>query len=412
MDAGYPWQMSLGALDQSQRAKLARNSLWVCFLLLGMVSMGWVPRIPEIKDAIRLSNGAFGFVLLGSTFGSVTGAQLAGRLMHMFGSQRVIFVGVFIMPAGLAGMGLATNAVTLFLTLYTMGLGYALIDMCYNFQATVVENILGRRYMSSFHAMWSTGAFVTTVIGGAITRHVSPRVNLIAIAIVALLAYLIAAYYLLPPAIDGHKGEEDHESKIPLFGKSVAPLWFLGIGLLASLVGEGAASDWGAILLRDEMGYEKGVYASAFASFALAMIVSRFLGDRALDYFGPAKLVKLGGYLGGSLWGIAIAIAIPLSDSYPIPALVIVNLGFVAAGLGIGPMFPAFILAASKTPGVAPAVAISRVGVIGIAGFFFGPTVTGIISEYTNLSVGIMYPVAMLILAGYLSKAIKRVTPA
>jgi MFS family permease len=412
MDAGYPWQMSLGALDQSQRAKLARNSLWVCFLLLGMVSMGWVPRIPEIKDAIRLSNGAFGFVLLGSTFGSVTGAQLAGRLMHMFGSQRVIFVGVFIMPAGLAGMGLATNAVTLFLTLYTMGLGYALIDMCYNFQATVVENILGRRYMSSFHAMWSTGAFVTTVIGGAITRHVSPRVNLIAIAIVALIAYLIAAYYLLPPAIDGHKGEEDHESKIPLFGKSVAPLWFLGIGLLASLVGEGAASDWGAILLRDEMGYEKGVYASAFASFALAMIVSRFLGDRALDYFGPAKLVKLGGYLGGSLWGIAIAIAIPLSDSYPIPALVIVNLGFVAAGLGIGPMFPAFILAASKTPGVAPAVAISRVGVIGIAGFFFGPTVTGIISEYTNLSVGIMYPVAMLILAGYLSKAIKRVTPA
>jgi MFS family permease len=404
--------MSLGALDQSQRAKLARNSLWVCFLLLGMVSMGWVPRIPEIKDAIRLSNGAFGFVLLGSTFGSVTGAQLAGRLMHMFGSQRVIFVGVFIMPAGLAGMGLATNAVTLFLTLYTMGLGYALIDMCYNFQATVVENILGRRYMSSFHAMWSTGAFVTTVIGGAITRHVSPRVNLIAIAIVALIAYLIAAYYLLPPAIDGHKGEEDHESKIPLFGKSVAPLWFLGIGLLASLVGEGAASDWGAILLRDEMGYEKGVYASAFASFALAMIVSRFLGDRALDYFGPAKLVKLGGYLGGSLWGIAIAIAIPLSDSYPIPALVIVNLGFVAAGLGIGPMFPAFILAASKTPGVAPAVAISRVGVIGIAGFFFGPTVTGIISEYTNLSVGIMYPVAMLILAGYLSKAIKRVTPA
>ena len=404
--------MSLGALDQSQRAKLARNSLWVCFLLLGMVSMGWVPRIPEIKDAIGLSNGAFGFVLLGSTFGSVTGAQLAGRLMHMFGSQRVIFVGVFIMPAGLAGMGLATNAVTLFLTLYTMGLGYALIDMCYNFQATVVENILGRRYMSSFHAMWSTGAFVTTVIGGAITRHVSPRVNLIAIAIVALIAYLIAAYYLLPPAIDGHKGEEDHESKIPLFGKSVAPLWFLGIGLLASLVGEGAASDWGAILLRDEMGYEKGVYASAFASFALAMIVSRFLGDRALDYFGPAKLVKLGGYLGGSLWGIAIAIAIPLSDSYPIPALVIVNLGFVAAGLGIGPMFPAFILAASKTPGVAPAVAISRVGVIGIAGFFFGPTVTGIISEYTNLSVGIMYPVAMLILAGYLSKAIKRVTPA
>ena len=403
--------MSLAASELQHRAKLARNSLWVSFLLLGIVSMGWVPRIPEIKDAIGLSNGAFGFVLLGSTFGSITGAQLAGRLMHTFGSQRTVFFGVLVMPSGLAGMALSTNAVALFFTLFTMGLGYALIDMCYNFQGTVVEKILGRRYMSSFHAMWSTGAFLTTVVGGLISRHVSPQANLIAISIVSVIAYLIAARYLLSSAIDGHKGEDEHEAKIPLFGKSVAPLWFLGFGLLASLVGEGAASDWSAILLRDEMGYGKGVYASAFASFALAMIVSRFLGDRALDYFGPARLVKLGGYIGGSIWGIAMAIAIPMSDSYPIPALIIVNIGFIAAGLGIGPMFPAFILAASKTPGIAPAVAISRVGVIGIAGFFFGPTVTGLIAEYTNLSIGMVYPVLMLILAGFLSKAIKRVQP-
>jgi MFS family permease len=411
MDAGYPWQMSLAASELQHRAKLARNSLWVSFLLLGIVSMGWVPRIPEIKDAIGLSNGAFGFVLLGSTFGSITGAQLAGRLMHTFGSQRTVFCGVLVMPTGLAGMALSTNAVALFFTLFTMGLGYALIDMCYNFQGTVVEKILDRRYMSSFHAMWSTGAFLTTVVGGLISRHVSPQVNLIAISVISVIAYLIAARYLLSSDIDGHKGEDEHEAKIPLFGKSVAPLWFLGFGLLASLVGEGAASDWSAILLRDEMGYGKGVYASAFASFALAMIVSRFLGDRALDYFGPARLVKLGGYIGGSIWGIAMAIAIPLSDSYPIPALIIVNIGFIAAGLGIGPMFPAFILAASKTPGIAPAVAISRVGVIGIAGFFFGPTVTGLIAEYTNLSIGMFYPVLMLILAGFLSKAIKRVQP-
>lgn len=403
--------MSVEASDLLHRAKLARNSLWVSFLLLGIVSMGWVPRIPEIKDAIGLSNGAFGFVLIGSTFGSITGAQLAGRLMHTYGSQRTIFVGVLIMPAGLAGMALSTNAVALFFTLYTMGLGYALIDMCYNYQGTVVEKILGRRHMSSFHAMWSTGAFLTTVVGGLITRQVSPRANLLAIAIISVIAYLIAARFLLSSAIDGHKGEDEHEAKIPLFGKSVMPLWLLGVGLLASLVGEGAASDWGAILLRDEMGYEKGVYASAFASFSLAMIVSRFLGDRALDHFGPARLVKLGGYFGGIIWGVAMAIAIPLSATHSTTALVIVNIGFVAAGLGIGPMFPAFILAATKIPSIAPAVAISRVGVIGIAGFFFGPTITGVISQFTNLSIGMIYPVAMLILSGYLSRGIKTLTP-
>ena len=401
--------MSNDALERKEKGNLARNSLWISFLLMGFVAMGWVPRIPEIKDAIGLSNGAFGFILLGSTFGSITGAQLAGRFMHTFGSQRVIFVGVFVMPSGLAGIGLAGNALVLFISLFTLGLGYSLIDMCYNFQATVIENFLERRYMSSFHAMWSLGAFLTTVGGGLISRHVSPTVNLLGIALIALIAFLIATKFLLPPHLDGHKGEEEHEAKIPLFGKSVAPLWFLGIGLLASLVGEGAASDWAAILLRDEMGYGKGVYASAFASFALAMIISRFLGDRALDHFGPARLVALGGYFGGAIWGASMAISIPLSSSHPLPALIIVNLGFAAAGFGIGPMFPAFILAASKVPGIAPAVSISRVGVIGLAGFFFGPTVTGLISQFTNLSLAMIYPVVMLILAGYLSKAIKRV---
>ncbi|MSV69799.1 MAG: MFS transporter, partial [Actinobacteria bacterium] len=83
----------MATLDPIKRATHARNSNWISFLLLGTVSMGWVPRIPEIKDAIGLSNGAFGFVLIGSTFGSIAGAQLAGRFIHTYGSQRVIFVG-------------------------------------------------------------------------------------------------------------------------------------------------------------------------------------------------------------------------------------------------------------------------------------------------------------------------------
>ena len=63
----------------------ARNSLWASFLIMGIASMAWVPRIPEIKDAVGLSNGQFGFVFLGSTIGSVLGSQFAGRAIHTFG---------------------------------------------------------------------------------------------------------------------------------------------------------------------------------------------------------------------------------------------------------------------------------------------------------------------------------------
>ena len=388
-------------------ANQARKSLLAMFLLMGMVSMGWVPRITEIKDAIGLSNGQFGFILLASTFGSITGAQIGGRAIHTFGSRRVTQVAVSIMPVGLAGMGLANSAIVLIISLFVMGFGYSLMDICLNAQGFIVERILKKRCMSSLHAMWSVGAFLTTVIGGSIARFVSYEVNLVAIAAFAAIAFIPAAFFLLPSDLDDHNGgEEETSAKIPLFGKSVLPLWGLGIGLLGSMIAEGAASDWAGILLRDDMGYGKGVNASGFACFALAMIVSRLLGDKMLDHFGPALTVKLGGYIGGTLFGVAILIAVPLSQSHPLVALIIINLGFSAVGFGIGPMFPAFILAAGATPGVAPAVAIARVGVIGIAGYFFGPTLTGLISEVTSLPVALFFPIIMLFLAGYLSRTI------
>ena len=400
--------MDIRAKDLQQSGLRARNALWSCFLLMGIVSMGWVPRIPEIKDAIGLSNSQFGLILLGSTFGSVAGAQLAGRLIHTFGSRRVVSIAIFLMPAGLAGMALSRSALELFLSLLIMGVGYTGMDISYNFQAVKIEKILQRRWMSNFHAMWSLGAFATTVVGGAIARHVDPQTNLLVIAAVCALAFIPSAYFLLRPEIDGHSGGEENEATVELFSARARPLWWIGLGMMGALIAEGAASDWGAILLRDNYGFGKGVNASAYASFALAMIISRFLGDKTLDYLGPARTVKLGGYIGGVGWGISILLTSALADSHPLAALVIINLGFALAGYGIGPMFPAFILAASAVPGISPAVAMARVGVIGMAGFFIGPSVTGFLADLTTLPIAMMYPVGTFLLAGFLSRAISQ----
>ena len=387
----------------------ARNGLWATFFFMGVVSMAWVARIPEIRDANGLNNGQLGLILISSTIGAILGAQLTGRLIHMHGTKKVINVAVVIMPTGLILMGLSTSPTTLIAGLFVMGLGYSSMDIASNTQAVVIEKHLNKRVMSSFHAMWSCGAFATTVLGGAIAKHVSPRDNLIGVGIACFFLFIPSTLKLLPANLDDHSGgDEETQAKIPFFGKSVLPLWGMGIGLLGGLIAEGAVSDWGAILLRDDMGYGKGVNATAFATFSLAMITARFLGDRALDHFGPRKTVLLGGYIGGFGMGAGIALGVPLSDSHPLLALVIVNIGFACAGLGIGPMFPAYILAASQLPGIASSVAIARVGVIGLAGYFIGPSVTGAIAQATSLPVAMGYPILMLLLAGYQSHIIKK----
>jgi MFS family permease len=390
-------------------ATRARTGLLATFFFMGVVSMAWVARIPEIRDANGLNNGQLGLILISSTAGAILGAQLAGRLVHSYGTKAVIRVAIIIMPIGLILMGFSTSPITLIFGLFIMGLGYSSMDIASNTQAVVIEKLLGRRVMSSFHALWSSGAFATTVLGGSIAKHVSPRDNLVGVGIVCFFLFIPAVRMLLSAELDEHSGgEEETEAKIPFFGKSVLPLWGMGIGLLGGLIAEGAASDWGAILLRDDMGFGIGVNASAFAVFSLAMITARFMGDRALDHFGPRKTVLYGGYLGGIGLGAGIAIGVPLSDTQPILALIIVNIGFACAGIGIGPMFPAYILAASEVPGIASSIAIARVGVIGIAGYFIGPSVTGALAQVLTLPVAMMYPVLMLLLAGYQSHVIKK----
>ena len=389
-------------------AARARIGLLATFFFMGVVSMAWVARIPEIRDANGLNNGQLGLILIASTVGAIIGAQLAGRLVHSYGTKAVIRIAIIIMPIGLILMGFSTSPITLIFGLFIMGLGYSSMDIASNTQAVVIEKLLGRRVMSTFHALWSSGAFATTVLGGSIAKFVSPRDNLVGVGIVCFFLFIPAVRMLLSADLDEHSGgEEETEAKIPFFGKSVLPLWGMGIGLLGGLIAEGAASDWGAILLRDDMGVGIGVNASAFAVFSLAMITARFMGDRALDYFGPRKTVLYGGYLGGIGLGAGIAIGVPLSDTQPILALIIVNIGFACAGIGIGPMFPAYILAASEVPGIASSIAIARVGVIGLAGYFIGPSITGALAQWLSLPVAMMYPVLMLLLAGYQSHVIK-----
>ena len=386
----------------------ARNATWTIFFVMGILSMAWVPRIPEIKHSLGVNNGQFGLILLSSTTGAVLSAQICGRLVHMWGSPRVLKLSVLLMPLGLILMSLSTTRVIAMCpSLFVMAFGYVGIDVCVNTQAVAIEKILEKRYMSSFHGLWSVGSFVATVFGGVVSHFISPRTNLFVVGVIGFLVMQVAVRQVLPKDADGHKGDAESAGSIKLFARKYLILWLIGFALIGALLPEGAVSDWAGILLKENMGIGKGWNATGFGAFALAMIVSRLSGDRILEKFGPVKTVKLGGYIGGAAMGLGIAIAVPLSHSHQSIALVIADLGFVTAGLGIGPMVPAMMVAAASLPGIAPSVALARIGIIGLGAYFIGPTVTGGLAQAINLPVAMAYPALMLVLAGWLARVMK-----
>ncbi len=387
----------------------ARNAIYASFFFLGFLGLAWIPRIPEIKNSLGLSDGQFGLVLLASTVGSIPGAQIAGRVVHSFSSKIVVRISGMLLPLGVFVVGMADSVQILLLGLFITGFNVSFMDIAINGQAVEIEKHTQGRWMSSFHGFWSIGAFAATLVGGLIANFVSPRDNLIAIAVLGLIVFQFIAHFLLPPEHDGHLGEpgKDDAGKVKLFGKESLILWALGIGLMCALIPEGGAYEWSGILLQDHMGIGKGLNAAAATTFSLAMIASRLLGDRAFEKWGHVNTVKYGGYFGGGLWGIGLLVGISISDTYPTAGLIIVCLGFGAAGFGMGPFFPAFNLAAASIPGIAPSVGLARVGLIAIAAYFGGPTIIGLIAEVTSLPIAFAFPVLLYMVVGLQSKYIK-----
>lgn len=62
----------------------------------------------------------------------------------------------------------------------------------------------------------------------------------------------------------------------------------IGIGVLAMIIflAEGAMLDWGAIFLIQVKNVAAGVAGTGYVVFAIAMALSRFIGDRVVTIMG------------------------------------------------------------------------------------------------------------------------------
>lgn len=68
----------------------ARVAVYGLFLLSGMAMGTWTSRIPAIKAALGLSDGALSLGLLAIAAGAITGMQVVGRLVDRYGSYRTL----------------------------------------------------------------------------------------------------------------------------------------------------------------------------------------------------------------------------------------------------------------------------------------------------------------------------------
>ena len=82
-----------------------RVSLLILFFMMGSVFGSWASRIPDIKRALSLSDGALGLALFAAPTGEFAAVAVAALLIKRWGSQAVILAGLPCYAVCLTGLG-------------------------------------------------------------------------------------------------------------------------------------------------------------------------------------------------------------------------------------------------------------------------------------------------------------------
>jgi fucose permease len=410
---------------------------------MGLTGGVWMARIPAAKAQAHLSDGILGLALFAVPAGLVLGAALAERLVDRVGSTLLVRVSGIGACAAAVTPGLAHALPGLMVALFAIGVSGGLLDVSQNAQGVQVEAAYGRPVMTSMHAFYSLGAILGALAGGAFAwAGVGLLPSLAAAGVVGALIDGTAGPWLLPrtgrttsaaspassssapswpdvpegqlywPDVPQGQNPTDATARRASTGESprvpsaasatqtpsttrrqvrrlVLALGVLGI---CGLVGEGAAGDWSAVYLRDNLGASAGFAALGFAAFSATMTLGRTVGDRLIRRFGVVPVIRACGLIATA--GLALALATPA------PAVTVAGLTAFGAGLSI--VVPQVFAAGGRADPARPGSGLAKVVGLGYAGMSAGPAVIGAVASRIGLHLALLIP---LVLAAWIAVA-------
>lgn len=354
--------------NQAIKGRWAVSSM---FCANGFMMGVWATQIPLLLTRHHITETTLGLLILGLGMGAVGAMLFSGRLIHTYGSQRMLRIFALLATPTLLLVVLAPNLYVLAPTMALLGAVIGCMDVAMNANAVEVERRLGRAIMSASHGFWSLGGFIGGSVGAFVLAHVGAQVQVMGATVVtgglvlASLPYLIADAPA-PPEVPG-----ETTTVGTLFPRD-ASLWLLGFMALFSMVPEGAVMDWAAIYLNKELAADTFRSGLGYGLFAGTMAVVRFAGDGIRNRFGAVRTLRYSALIGAvGLMGGALA-----------PSALVAIVSFGIAGLGVANMVPILFSAAGNHPGIASGVAISTVTMVGYAGILIAPSTIGFVAEH------------------------------
>ena len=340
------------------------------YFSMGLCFATWASRIPTIKTALHLGEGALGTILFALPVGQLTMMFFSGKLVTRFGSHRILPFSIFMYAFSLTNLGLAQNAWQLGLGLFVFGIFANLTNISVNTQGVYTEGLFKRTIMSSFHGMWSLAGFIGALVGlGMLTLELNTYSHFL---IVATIMFFLVAFnfkFLIKA-----KQSVFHQKK-KIFRKPDRSLTLLGIIGFCSMASEGVMFDWSGVYFKEIIKVPGALAVLGYTSFMIMMASGRFLGDGLINKFGRIRVMQISGIMISS--GLFTAVFFP----FLIPS----TIAFMFVGLGVSTIVPTLYSIAGKHPTIPTGEALTAVSGVSFLGFLMGPPVIGYIAELSSL---------------------------
>jgi MFS family permease len=387
--------------------KVEDKLLQVLFFVFAIFIMAWVPRFPEVKANLGLSNGQFGTLISTGTLGALASLFLTGHIVHKFGTKIVILANTTLMTLSLISI-VQTKSSSIFL-IFNIALGWGIsgYHIAVNAQAFESMSRVKGLTIARLHGMWALGALTTAIISGLGVGHIGLALHVGGISVAMLVIIFISVSRLSPVLIKPNEDEAEHLPLRTLI-TSFRVDWLVSGGLLCAVFLEFSTGDWSAIFTKERIGVNAGLAALPYISFMIAMIAGRLGANRITQRFHLHHTVRFLALVGGFGFLTFLTIAVHIPASHKHIALAATCVAFIFAGAGSSLMAPTFYTAGNRRSSLPSAVVVGQMGVVNNMAVFILKACVAWTAQFTgSLAIALTIPAAMLISAAFFARAVK-----
>jgi len=384
------------------------TGLKVIFFMFGLSIMSWVPRFPDVKANLGLSNGEFGSLISLGVFGNVAALLTVGHLVHKFGAQLMMRVSTLAFSTSIIILTQTSSSFVFLIFMVIQGAGISAFHISINAQGFNFQDRTKKQVITLLSGYWSSGALLTSVIAGILVDLVSIEIHIAVLSILCLIIMLRTISTMTPNLLKSNENPESDVKLGEIFKGFNFDMMVSG-GLLCAIMLEFAVSDWSAIFLKEDLGILSGIHTLPFILFTFTMIIGRLNFHRLLPHYSMQRLSQVASLISGISFLMGIAAVSAVGTGNKALTIIILSVSFSIAGIGSSFLGPSMMNAANSRSRFPASVVIGQIGVINICLIFVMRWVIAWTAEATSLSIALCIPAFMLLLVPYFSKIFKKV---